>query len=164
LTLQFGYNTGDLVFAGYYDSITIVLDAYIQAGDTIWPGDTIYSPTPQCDSGLYIISNQIYTWEDIITLPCDSVFEEEYLWISVWHAEGMSLNEFYSEYGTYSKQVMIPITDSSLFFKKDFRIRFKNYASIRNNYNQDFMSNMDQWNLDYVYLNINRHRPERNTG
>jgi len=156
--LRFGYNTGDLIFAGYYDSITVSVGNYIPTGDTIWPGDTIYSPNSLCDSGLFIICTQVYTADDFITLPCDSVFTEEIKWASVWRAEGMSLQEFYDSLGTYSRRVMIPILDSARFYRKDFRFRFKNYASIRNENIPDFMSNEDQWNVDYIYLNIGRHQ------
>ena len=160
LVLKFGYDTGELHFAGYYDSITVPLNVYIGPSDTIWPGDTIYSPRPECDSGLFLVSNRIYTYYDNVTLPCDSVFEPTIKWNRIWSAEGMRLNDFYDEYHTYSKQVMIPVTDSAIYFRKDFRFKFYNYASLASDYNPSWRSNCDHWNLDYIYLNINRSKKD----
>ncbi len=156
LVLEFGYYNGEYHFAGYYDSITVPASAYIAPLDTIWPGDTIYSPLDQCDTGLFMVSNRIYVYESMITLPCDSVFLETIDWKWIWSSEGMSLEEFYDIYFTNSKQVMIPITDSTLFFRKDFRFRFFNYASLASNQSPSWLSNCDHWNIDYVYLNTGR--------
>jgi hypothetical protein len=51
---------------------------------------------------------------------------------------------------------MIPITDSLLYLRKDFRFRFINYASLASDNNPSWRANCDQWNIDYVYLNIGR--------
>ena len=50
---------------------------------------------------------------------------------------------------------MIPVKDS-IYFYKDFSFRFRNYASIANDIIPSFRSNVDQWNVDYVYMNYNR--------
>jgi len=62
------------------------------------------------------------------------------LWKHVWSKEG------YTPVAgdTSFKLVMIPITDT-LFLKRGFQFRFRNYASID--------ANADQWNIDYIYLN-----------
>jgi hypothetical protein len=156
LILQFGYYTGDSIFTHTYDYIWVPASDYIQEGDTIFPGDTIYSPAGICGNGLFTIAGGYYFYEDVIQLPCDSIFSPEFKWKRVWSSKGMSLEEFYQEYGTYSRQVMIPILDSLIYFRKDFQFRFINFASLASEYNASWRSNCDQWNVDYVYINAGR--------
>jgi hypothetical protein len=156
LILQFGHFTGDSIFANTYDSVFVPLSLYIQENDTVRPGDTIYSPAGDCAPGLYIIATQYYYYYDQVLMPCDSVFYPEFKWERIWSSAGMSLDEFYTKYGVYSKQVMIPIVDSLKYFKKDFQFRFINYASLASDNNPSWRSNCDQWNIDYVYLNTGR--------
>jgi hypothetical protein len=155
LILQFGYFTGDSVFAYAYDSIFVPVSLYITEDDTIYPGDTVYSP-PECDNDLFTIADGYYFYNDLIQVPCDSIYVPEFRWKRVWSSKGMSLQDFYELYGTYSRQVMIPITDSLKYFKKNFFFRFINHASLASDFNASWKSNCDQWNLDYVYLNIGR--------
>lgn len=155
LILQFGYFTGDSVFAYTYDSIWVPLSQYIQENDTVFPGDTIYSP-PECDDDLFVIASQYYYFNDLIQVPCDSVFVPEFRWKRIWSSKGMSLQAFQEAYGNYSRQVMIPITDSAKFYQKDFQFRFINYASLASDFNASWKSNCDQWNIDFVYLNLSR--------
>lgn len=155
LILQFGYYTGDSVFAYDYDSIFVPVSLYITQNDTIYPGDTVYSP-PECDNDLFTIADGYYFYNDLIQVPCDSIFVPEFRWKRVWSSKGMSLQNFVEQYGVYSRQVMIPITDSLKYFKKDFQFRFINYASLASDFNASWKSNCDQWNIDYVYLNIGR--------
>ena len=77
-------------------------------------------------------------------------------WYPVWSSEGMTLSQFYNQYGVFSLMVMIPITDSALYFHKDFRFRFHNYASLAGNNQPDWQSNADHWNVDLVFLDMNR--------
>ena len=77
-------------------------------------------------------------------------------WNHIWSSAGNTFEEFRSQTGSDFKQINIPITDSIKFFNKNFRFRFKNYASLTNNNQISWQSNVDQWNIDYVYLNINR--------
>ena len=155
LVLEFGYETGNLVFAYYYDSLTLPVSAYILPGETINPGDTVFSPE-FCDSGLYVVSNRIYGFDDSITLPCDSVFIPEVRWDWVWSSPGMSLDSFYLAHGTYSRQVMIPVLDTAKYYQPGFRFRFYNIASLASDFNPSWKSNCDQWNVDYIYLDIDR--------
>ncbi len=156
LILQFGYFTGDSVFTNTYDSIWVPLSQYIQPNDTVFPGDTVYSPSGQCGNGLFVIAPGYYFYNDLIQLPCDSIFIPEFKWQRIWSSRGMSLEAFNEEYGTYSRQVRIPIIDSINYFRKDFQFRFINYASLASDNNPSWRSNCDQWNVDYVYLNIGR--------
>jgi len=78
-------------------------------------------------------------------------------WHSVWsYAGGIPVDTFALENGHYFRQVLIPIQDSAKYYKHGFRFRFRNYASLANNYVPDWQSNGDQWNIDLVYLNIGR--------
>jgi len=83
--------------------------------------------------------------------PADS------LWHWAWSTSGKSYQAFYAMHQTSFKRVMIPITDSLMYFHKDFRFRFKNYASIANTYEPSWAGNVDHWHIDYVYMNIGRH-------
>lgn len=156
LVLEFGYDT--LVYAGYIDSVTVdVSDLNIIApGDSINKGDTVYAPGIVCNPGLFLVADTVYYYEDEITLPCDSVFENQTRWAWIWSAEGSSLSEFYDSNLVYSKQVLIPVLDSTRYYKDGFRFRFRNYASLANEFNPSWRSNCDHWNIDYVYLDVNR--------
>ncbi|MEA3504693.1 MAG: hypothetical protein U9R32_05785, partial [Bacteroidota bacterium] len=77
-------------------------------------------------------------------------------WKNVWSSKGITLEDFKTKTGTNFKQVMVPITDSLRFFNDKFQFRFKNYASLTNNSQLSWQSNMDQWHIDYVNLDINR--------
>jgi hypothetical protein len=69
-------------------------------------------------------------------------------WKHIWSVKGSNDTTF--------KRAMIPIKDST-FLKKGFQFRFYNYASLGSLSNPSFASNVDFWNIDYVYLNIHRH-------
>ena len=74
----------------------------------------------------------------------------------VLESEGMMIDSFYSKYNTYSRQVIIPVSDSAKYYSKHFYFRFFNYASIASLVNPSWKSNCDQWNIDYIYLNVGR--------
>ena len=154
LMLEFSYLTGDTVFS-HIDSLKVFVNYYLEnEQDTIRPFDTLYAP-PGCDTNLYIINFQTLTWGDWVMMPCDSVFIPETAWKAQWKSEGMKLTEFQDMFGKDWVQVLIPIKDS-IYLYKDFSFRFRNYASIANDLIPSFRSNVDQWNVDYVYLNYNR--------
>jgi hypothetical protein len=154
LLLEFSYLTGDTIFA-HIDSVLISANFYLEnEQDTIKPFDTLYAP-PGCDTTIYIINFQTLTWGDWLMMPCDSVFVPEVGWKTQWKSEGMRLTEFEELYGADWAQIMIPVKDS-IYFYKDFSFRFRNYASIANDIIPSFRSNVDQWNVDYVYMNYNR--------
>ncbi len=52
---------------------------------------------------------------------------------------------------------MIPVVDT-IFFTNNFQFRFYNYGSIASQVTPQKRSNVDQWNVDFVYLNYNRSR------
>ena len=156
LILEFAYPTGDSVFARL-DSIWVPVSMYLSGpSDTLRPGDTVYAPGADCNPDIYMINFQTLTWDDFIRVPCDSVFEPEIFWDKVWETEGMALDTFMLKNGgKYFVQKMIRI-DSVKYFTDKFRFRFRNYASIANDIIPSWRSNVDQWNVDYIYLNYDR--------
>ena len=75
-------------------------------------------------------------------------------WNSIWSAPGIANDTNSTAIDSGFKYVSIHIQDS-IYFKKDFRFGFKNYVSIDNSV-PSWLSNADQWNIDYVYLDYNR--------
>jgi len=155
LVLQLGFPTGNMIL-DYIDSTTFLIDSYLLENgiDFIFPFDTIWAPSG-CNPAFYLVNYSTLTWGDLVTLPCDSVMKPEISWVSVWNAPGKELAEFVDIYGTYFRQVLIPVKDPK-FFTAAFQFRFFNYGSIANDIIPSKRSNVDQWNLDFVYLNINR--------
>jgi len=77
-------------------------------------------------------------------------------WFSQWRLDGMSLDTFKVRYDTSFLQVMISITDSD-YFASNFKFRFYNYASIPTGDKPSWKTGLhSHWNLDYIYLNVNR--------
>lgn len=154
LILEFGYATGDTVFVGYkYADYVIGDDETYIAGDTI---ENDFIP-----GTYYIFQNNAYPGE-IIQMPCDSLFGPEYVWNRVWSSDGCSLDDWLAENPLqYFKQVMIPI-DTEEYLRDNFQFRFRNYASLdvdswSGNNIVGWTSNCDQWHLDYIRLNTDRH-------
>ena len=78
-------------------------------------------------------------------------------WKQVWATPGESLEAFTDSLGEnkFFKKVMIPIVDSC-YFTDDFQILFYNYGTLPTTMYPNDRSNMDQWNIDFVYLDKNR--------
>lgn len=162
LVLQFGYPTGNMLFERIDSIIVPAASILIIIGqDQINVHDTIWAPEG-CDTSLYIISDRIYGWDDDILMPCDSIFVEEYAWNTVWKHQGMTLEEFNSEHHEYAyfKQVMIPLTDTE-YFSDRFQFRFYNIATLAYPTAPGDQANVDQWNVDFIYLDKDRtiHEP-----
>ena len=160
LVLQFGTTTQhqEFLFLDYqdYNIADILAEMHI---DTLFPGDTVWASVG-CQEGLFTTVTDTLTSEDqgSIAVPCDSVFTTvtDTTWYHIWSVPGMTLDTFMIENnGQYFKQVMIPIKDMK-YFRNDFYFRFYNYASIVNSSLPANRSNEDNWNIDFVYLNINR--------
>lgn len=153
LVLEFGYATGNIVFAGFlFGEYTIEEGQYYSAGDSV--------ENPFLPGTYYVFENDAYSGQTIL-IPSDSLFEEEFVWNEVWSSNGCKVNDWLAENPLqYFKQVMIPITDEQ-YFRNNFQFRFRNYASL----DQDawtggnivgWSSNCDQWNIDYIRLDVNR--------
>ncbi len=160
LILEFSHYTGNLVFS-HIDSITVSAEVYIGPGDTIHPLDVLWPPVSMgCNPDISTVVYEIITFDDSVTIACDSIFIPEVVWDKVWYSEGLSLEDFRIEFQLEDDrdmvQIMIPILDTA-YFNDRFRFRFRNYASLSNqNYPNTWQSNDDTWNIDYVYLNYNR--------
>ena len=79
-------------------------------------------------------------------------------WQSVWTATGETLSSFSEDTFPYFKRVALFITDP-VFFRDDFRFRFKNYSSfsIETSKNPVNMAgNNNIWNIDYILLDQGR--------
>ena len=145
LVLEFGYATGDTIFVGYsYAYVTLEYD-YV-AGDTLW--------NPFI-AGDYLVLSEFHARGDSVMMPSDSLLGPEMVWNHVWSTPGFILDPVYEETGLFFQQVMIPITDPQ-YLRDNFQFRFRNYASLEGNGITGWASNVDQWHIDYVYLNINR--------
>ncbi len=160
LVLQFGTTTEHQEFLFLdYQNVSIADIFFEMQVDTLFPGDTVWS-FAGCQPGLYTIITDTLTpsVQGEIALPCDSVFTTvtDTTWYHIWSVAGQKLETFMEENdGQYFKQVMIPIRDLK-YFRNDFYFRFYNYASIVSSSLPANRSNEDNWNIDFVYLNINR--------
>lgn len=92
---------------------------------------------------------------DTITTVSGTTIEP--VWNLIWStAGGVSVDSFAVSENQYFRQVMIPITDSARYFKNGFQFRFRNKASLANNFVPDWKSNCDHWNIDLIWLNASR--------
>ena len=153
LILEFGYATGAMIFTGYeYGDYILGEGEYYVAGDTI---DNPFMP-----GTLYIFESSAYPGETI-QMPMDSLFGPEYVWNEVWTSHGCTLDSWLADNPLqYFKQVLIPITDQQ-YLRSNFQFRFRNYASLdldswSGNNIVGWSSNCDQWNIDYIQLDVNR--------
>ena len=153
LILEFGYATGNQVFAGFeYGEYIIGEGEYYHVGDSI--------ENPFIPGTYYVFQTDAYAGEAIL-MPVDSLFKDEYVWNEVWSTYGCDVSDWVAENPLdYFKQVMVPITDAQ-YFRNNFQFRFRNFDSL----DEDpltsgniigWTSNCDQWNIDYVRLNLNR--------
>lgn len=153
LVLEFGYATGNMVFQGFIYGEYILGDGeFYVAGDTI---ENAFIP-----GTYYIFESNAFAGETIL-MPADSIFGPEYVWNEVWSSDGCSLDSWLAQNPLdYFKQVLIPITDVQ-YLRDNFQFRFRNYASLdldswSGNNIVGWASNCDQWNVDYIRLDINR--------
>ena len=95
--------------------------------------------------------------DDSLVLKFGYNDNDSIIWRHIWATEGQSLESFVDSLGTnrYFKKVMIPITDSC-FFTNEFYLLFYNYGTLPNTMYPNDRSNMDQWNVDFVRLDMNR--------
>ncbi|HSV87473.1 MAG TPA: T9SS type A sorting domain-containing protein [Bacteroidales bacterium] len=83
------------------------------------------------------------------------------MWQTVWNTTGETLESFSNNEFPFFKRVAIFISDP-VFFRNDFRLRFKNYGSFAppDQSLQNMAGNNNIWNIDYVFLD--RGRSKRN--
>ncbi|PIE86109.1 MAG: hypothetical protein CSA05_02170 [Bacteroidia bacterium] len=73
---------------------------------------------------------------------------DENIWQVQWSVTGSETKDF--------KWVILPV-DKPEFLKQGFQFRFRNFVSLSPSNRPSFVGNVDFWNIDYVYLNKNRH-------
>ena len=102
-------------------------------------------------------------WERIGDTPeqQDSLILEFYnpvdsIWERVWSTKGCQADTLHDRTGSYWQFYDIPILDPD-YLKPNFQFRFYNLCSLENNNKDGMLSNADQWNIDYVYLDAGRH-------
>ncbi len=89
---------------------------------------------------------------DTLYTPKDTTISPR--WHTMWSTPGgVQVDTFAQQQNKYFRQVIIPIVDSALYYKKGFRFRFRNIASLASQNQPDWQSNGDQWNIDLVVLN-----------
>ena len=146
-------------------SVKIRLDSIdnhaITADDSVYfsfyyqPGG--FGDSPERDDSLVLQFG--YGYDELVfdTVLQNYVTLRKTAWKQVWATEGMKLEKFLDSLGEnqYFKKVMIPITDTC-FFKEDFQILFYNYGTLPTTMYPNDRSNMDEWNIDFVYLDVNR--------
>ena len=95
--------------------------------------------------------------DDSLVLKFGYNDNDSIIWRHIWSTEGQNFESFVDSLGTnqYFKKVMIPITDSC-FFTDEFYVMFYNYGTLPTTMYPNDRSNMDQWNIDFVYLDKGR--------
>ncbi len=88
--------------------------------------------------------------------PGEEIWVDD-LWVSIWRAEGESLQSFVENNdSTYFRQVSL-FVDEEVYFRNDFQFRFRNYASFPLNKTPDnYAGNISNWNVDYIMLDYGR--------
>jgi len=147
---------------------------YPQAIATAFPADSLTSVKIRLDSvfgsspGPIMIDDSVYfsffyqpqgignAPEEDDSLLLEFYSESSAKWFKVWSAPGTTMQNFLDTNHCYFKIVLIPLIDSVKYFSKNFQFRFRNFASLANNSIPSWAGNVDQWNVDYVYLNVHR--------
>ena len=135
--------------------------------------DSIFSPYPRSlTSGDSVYLSFFYLpgggygnmWERLGDIPeeVDSLILEFYApntrtWHYVWSVAGCEADSLFAHTNSYWQFVGLLIDDTA-FLQKGFQFRFRNYCSLDNVTKKGILSNADQWNIDYVVLNVDRHR------
>lgn len=109
---------------------------------------------PEEIDSVFIPADTVITGSDTVYIPADTLIYQT--WVRMWSSQGYTLEHFHDTVGDWFQQVLVPVVDSARFYKPNFRFRFRNYASLAGPTLPDWQSNGDQWNVDYIYLNIDR--------
>ncbi|MBO4574321.1 MAG: T9SS type A sorting domain-containing protein [Bacteroidales bacterium] len=146
-------------------SVKIRLDSIggqaLSAADSLYfsfyyqPGG--YGDSPERDDSLVLQFGYGYDEEVFDSVLNGMVTLRKTGWKQMWASEGMSIDTFLRSCGEnkFFKKVMIPIVDSC-FFVDDFRVMFFNYGTLPTVMYPNDRSNMDMWNIDFVYLDKDR--------
>lgn len=146
-------------------SVRIRLDSV--ENHALTPADSVYlsfyyqpggrGDSPEENDSLVLQFGYGYDYKIFDTVTQDSVTVRGVAWKQMWATKGMSFETFLidCDENQFFKKVMIPITDSR-FFVEDFYLLFFNYGTLPTTMYPNDRSNMDQWNIDFVYLDKNR--------
>ena len=116
-----------------------------------------YGECPDRDDSLVLQFGYGYDVEVYDSINQHYVIERHTNWRQMWATKGIEIDTFLMTCGEnkYFKKVMIPIVDSC-FFVEDFQVLFYNYGTLPTLIYPNDRSNMDMWNIDFVYLDRNR--------
>jgi hypothetical protein len=116
-----------------------------------------YGDCPERDDSLVLQFGYGYDVEVYDSVNQHYVIERHTKWQQMWATRGVELDTFLLTCGEnqYFKKVMVPITDSC-FFVEDFQVLFFNYGTLPTQIYPNDRSNMDMWNIDFVYLDKDR--------
>ena len=143
-------------------SVKIRLD--ILGEDTLGPDDNLYfsfyyqaggyGDKPETDDSLVLQFG--YGYDEVVfdSVLNNYVTMRKTAWKQQWPLRDSIHNDSVIFDGDFHK-VMIPIVDSC-FFVEDFRVMFFNYGTLPTTMYPNDRSNMDQWNIDMVYLDKDR--------
>lgn len=145
LVVEFGYRTPNFVLDHFIMEPQEITEFYM-------PGDSVEN---HCFPGVYIYLENALFPQDTLWVICDSVYKPEVIWEKVWYSNGKTVQQMLDSTGKFFNQVLIPIVDEK-YLNGGFQFRFRNYASMGNNALPGWLGNIDQWNIDYVVLDINR--------
>lgn len=154
-------------------SHTIRLDSvFAPTASALGPDDSVvlsFYYQPQGKGGNPILQDSLVV--EFLRTPGYFTLDEEGevvyvedLWQPVWQAQGQTLSTFSNDTFPFFLQATIPITDP-VFFRKDFRFRFKNHVSFPLPGNPTLQNNTGTrsiWNIDYVYLDRGRATEQAN--
>ena len=152
-------------------SVKIRLDSV--DGHALTPADSLYfsfyyqpggfGDSPEHNDSLVLQFG--YGYDEVVfdTVLQNYVTLRKTAWKQMWASDGMEFETFIDslDENQYFKKVMIPITDTC-FFKEDFRVLFFNYGTLPTLMYPNDRSNVDQWNIDFVYLDMNRSKDNDN--
>lgn len=135
-------------------SVAIRLDSI--AGRALSPADSVYlsfyyqaggyGDAPDENDSLVLCFG--YGYQQVDTIDGVVYTYEKTGWQHVWSTSG-------SDFDSTFKKVMIPVTGQHLFTDR-FYVLFYNYATLPSTMYPNDRSNMDIWNIDFVYLDAGR--------
>ena len=146
-------------------SVKIRLDSI--GNQLLTPADSLYfsfyyqpggfGDSPERFDSLVLQFGYGYDVEVFDSVNNHSYIERRTAWRQMWVTEGIQLDTFLlsCDENQYFKKVMIPIVDTC-FFVEDFQVLFFNYGTLPTQMYPNDRSNMDMWNIDFVYLDRNR--------
>ncbi len=151
--------------ADYLTSLPIRLDSvFSPVKKAISPADSIYlsfyyqpqgrAVSPPSKKAFLLLEFHSPGDNDTISTASDTIIEPR--WKEIWSTTGGTAIDTFAMPGNhYFRQVLIPIKDTS-YLKNGFQFRFRNIATLAGNSQPDWRNNGSNWNIDAVWLDIER--------